>query len=308
MLKSVTKGFLTMQKKRFILLDYLLIILVGILVAFNYTLFIVPNDFAPAGFNGIATMLQYKLNFSIGYTYLMINIPLCILAFFFIDRKFAIRTFVYCISYSLTYLLLQSFHWIQPFRYNAGGVDTIYPVLIAGILSGFAYGVLVRRDSSSGGTDIIARYVTRKKPHLNFFWITSSLSASVAFASYFVYAKEINGRIVYDLKPVCLCALYCFISSFVGNAIIKGAKAACQFIVITDKPDELSEEIVRVLGHSATKLKARGAYSGEEKTMLLCVVNKHQMVTFENIVARYPGTFTIEQPVSGTIGNFKRAK
>ena len=297
-----------MQKKRFAVLDYLIVMLMGILVAFSYTLFIVPNDFAPAGFNGIATMLQYKLNFSIGYTYLLINVPLCTFAFFLIDRKFAVRTFVYCISYSLFYLFLQNAEWIRPFRYNAGGVDTIYPVLIAGIISGVVYGILVRRDSCTGGTDIIARYVTRRRPALNFFWITFALSALVAFASYFVYAKEIDGKIIYDLKPVCLCILYCFLSSFVGNSIIKDSKSACQFIVITDRPNELAEEIVRVLGHSATKLKARGAYSGEEKTMLLCVVNKHQMVTFENIVARYPGTFTIEQPVSGTIGNFQRVK
>ena len=297
-----------MQKKRFIFLDYLLVVLTGILVAFNYTLFIVPNDFAPAGFNGIATMLQYKLNFSIGYTYMMINIPLCILAFFLIDRKFAIRTFIYCISYSLTYLLLQSFHWIQPFRYNAGGVDTIYPVLIAGIISGFAYGVLVRRNSSTGGTDIIARYVTRRKPSLNFFWITSALSASVAFASYFVYAKEIDGRIIYDLKPVCLCALYCFVSSFVGNAIIKGSKAAYQFIVVTDHPEALEEEITKTFRHSATRIQAAGVYSGKEKTMLLCVVNKHQLVDFENLIAKYPETFAVEQQVCGTVGNFKRVK
>ena len=297
-----------MQKKRFVVLDYLLVILVGILVAFNYTLFIVPNDFAPAGFNGIATMLQYKLNFSIGYTYLMINIPLCILAFFLIERRFAIRTFVYCISYSLTYLLLQSLHWIQPFRYNAGGVDTIYPVLIAGIISGFAYGLLIRRDSSTGGTDIIARYVTRRKPRLNFFWITSSLSASVAFASYFVYAQEIDGRIVYDLKPVCLCALYCFVSSFVGNAIIKGTKAAYQFIIVTERPEDIEAEITETFHHSATRLKAAGIYSGREKTMLLCVVNKHQMVDFENLIAKYPDTFAIEQQVGGVVGNFKRVR
>lgn len=297
-----------MQKKSLIFLDYLLVVLTGILVAFNYTLFIVPNNFAPAGFNGIATMLQYKLGFSIGYTYMMINVPLCILAFFFIDRKFAIRTFVYCFSYSVTYLFLQSLNWLQPFRYNAGGVDTIYPVLIAGIISGFAYGLLVRRDSSTGGTDIIARYVTRRKPRLNFFWITSALSASVAFASYFVYAQEIDGRIVYDLKPVCLCALYCFVSSFVGNAIIKGSKAAYQFIVVTDHPEELEQEITESFHHSATRIKASGVYSGKDKTMLLCVVNKHQMVDFELLIAKYPDTFAIEQPVSGTIGNFRRVK
>ena len=297
-----------MKNKRLVILDYLLVILIGTLVAFNYTLFIVPNDFAPAGFNGIATMLQYKLHFSIGYTYLLINVPLCTLAFFFIDRRFAVRTFVYCISYSLSYLFFQKAAWLTPFVYNAGGVDTVYPVLIAGIISGFSYGVLVRRDSCTGGTDIIARYVTRRKPTLNFFWITFALSAMVAFASYFVYAKEIDGKIIYDLKPVCLCILYCFLSSFVGTTIIKEFKSAYQFIIVTETPEALESEITETFHHSATRLRASGIYTGREKTMLLCVVNKHQMVDFELLISKYPGTFAIEQQVNGVVGNFKKIK
>ena len=297
-----------MQKKQYAVLDYLFVILIGIMVAFNYTLFIVPNNFAPAGFNGIATMLQYKFEFSISYTYLLINIPLCTLAFFFIDHKFAIRTFVYCVSYSSAYLLFSHVDWLEPFKYYTKDVDTIYPVLLAGIISGFAYGVLVRRDSSTGGTDVIARYVTRRKPSLNFFWITSALSATVAFASYFVYAKEIDGIMVYDLKPVCLCALYCFVSSLVGNAIIRGSKAAYQFIIVTEHPEDLEAEITKTFHHSATRLHASGVYSGKEKTMLLCVVNKHQMVDFEMLIAKYPDTFAIEQQVGGVVGNFKRVR
>ena len=63
--------------------------MVAVLLAFNYQLFIVKNDFAPAGLNGIATMIQYKTGFSIGYMSLIINIPLCILAYFFIDKNFS---------------------------------------------------------------------------------------------------------------------------------------------------------------------------------------------------------------------------
>ena len=67
---------------------YLGVIAVALLLAFNYQLFIVENGFAPAGLNGIATMVQYKTGFSIGYMSLIINVPLCILAYFFIDKKY----------------------------------------------------------------------------------------------------------------------------------------------------------------------------------------------------------------------------
>ena len=64
------------------ILEYLLIVVIGIVFALSYALFVTPNHFAPAGINGIAVMVQYKLGFSIGYMSLIINIPLCIAAFF----------------------------------------------------------------------------------------------------------------------------------------------------------------------------------------------------------------------------------
>ena len=74
----------------------------AILMALNYQLFVVENGFAPAGLNGIATMIQYKTGFSIGYMSLIINIPLCILAYLVLDRSFARRSLIFslCLLYT----------------------------------------------------------------------------------------------------------------------------------------------------------------------------------------------------------------
>ena len=74
------------------------------LLAFTYQLFIVKNNFAPAGINGIATMIQYKTGFSIGYMSLIINVPLCSLAYFFVNRDFAKKSLLFCLVYSFAYL------------------------------------------------------------------------------------------------------------------------------------------------------------------------------------------------------------
>ena len=86
---------------------YLALFLIAVLLAFNYHLFIVKNDFAPAGLNGIATMIQYKTGFSIGYMSLIINVPLCVLAYFLVDKRFAARSLFFCLVYSFSYLALQ---------------------------------------------------------------------------------------------------------------------------------------------------------------------------------------------------------
>jgi uncharacterized membrane-anchored protein YitT (DUF2179 family) len=289
-------------------LIYLYIVLLGMLMATGYILFVIPNNYAPAGINGIAVMVQYKLHFSVGFMSLLINVPLCIFAFFAVNRKFAVNTLIFCLSYSLFYLLLQNVSFVKFFSYDAGGVDTVYPVIISGLISGFCYGSLFRLDSSTGGTDIVAKYVSKRRPYLNFFWVTFTINAAVAISSLFVYSSYNESGLIWDFKPVCLCVMYCFISSFVGNVILKGSRSACEFVIVTPYPDEIEKEIVAKLKHTATKLIGTGVYGKTEKTILICVINKHQMVEFETILKRFDETFAFVAPVNETIGNFKKIK
>ena len=287
---------------------YLFIIAAAVLLAFTYQLFIVKNNFAPAGINGIATMIQYKTGFSIGYMSLIINVPLCLLAYFFVNRDFAKKSLLFCIVYSFVYLGLQKIDFTS-FQYDAGGHDTIYPVIISGTLGGLVYGICARHNASTGGTDIVSKYISIKKPYLNFFWITLILNAIVAIISFFVYAKpDTTGAMSYDYKPVCLCIIYCFISTFLGNVIIQGSKQAYKFTVITTHADEISDEILHTLHHGATKLSAVGAYKNQEKDVLICVVNKHQIVDFQNILEKYDNTFSFVENVGNTFGNFAKVK
>jgi len=146
------------------LVEYLIIAGIAVLLAFNYQLFIVENDFAPAGLNGIATMIQYKTGFSIGYMSLIINIPLCILAYFFVDRGFAKRSLFFCLVYSFSFLYIQKIGF-DAFQYDARGHDTIFPVILSGLLSGLVYSVCFRCSASTGGTDIVSKYINKEVNH-----------------------------------------------------------------------------------------------------------------------------------------------
>ncbi len=290
------------------IMPYLITVAAAILLAFDYQLFIVKNDFAPAGLNGVATMIQYKTGFSIGYMSLLINLPLCVFAVFAVDRKFALRSFTFCLTYSVAFLILQKLG-LENLQYDAKGQDTIYPVILSGTISGVVYGMCLRCNSSTGGTDVISKYISNKKPELNFFWVTFIINAVVAAASFFVYAKQgEDGSLIFDYKPVCLCVLYSFISMFVGNVIVKGTKAACKFTVITSHPDEITQEVQNTLKHGTTQISCVGGFSRDQKQILLCVVNKHQLVDFKMILNKYDDTFAFSENINETYGNFKRIK
>lgn len=290
------------MNKSKIAISYFWVAAVAILLALNYHIFIVQNNFAPAGLNGIATMVQYKTGFSISYMSLLINIPLSVFAYFLIQKSFATKTLVFTLVYSFSFLFLQN-AGLEFLQYNADGHDTIYPVIISGVISGLVYGICFKNSASTGGTDVVARYINKVKPDTNFFIVTFTLNTVVAVASLFVYSEN-----SVDYKPVALCITYCFISTFVGNYIIKGTKTAYKFTVVTTHPDEISEEISSLLKHSSTKISATGTYTGAEKWVLICVVNRHQLTDFQNIIAKYNGTFAFYELINETYGNFVHVK
>lgn len=282
--------------------SYSQIVLTAILLAFVYYIFIVTNNFAPAGLNGIATMIQYKTGFSISYMSLLINIPLSILAYFLVQKDFAVKTLLFSLVYSVSFLFLQH-SGLSFIQYNALGHDTIYPVILSGVLAGSVYGVCFRNNASTGGTDVISRYINKIRPDTNFFIITFTLNAIVAIASVFVYSEN-----TLNYKPMALCIIYCFISTFVGNLMLKTTKTAYKFTVITTHKDEFTKEITRNLHHGCTEIEAIGTYTGDKKTVLICIINKHQLNDFQKIVSKYDNTFSYFETINETYGNFKHIK
>ena len=282
--------------------DYSQIVLSAVLLAFVYYIFIITNNFAPAGINGIATMIQYKTGFSISFMSLLINVPLSVLAYFLVQKDFAVKTLLFSIVYSVSFLLLQNSD-LTFIQYNAFDHDTIYPVILSGVLAGVVYGICFRHNASTGGTDIFSRYINKVRPEMNFFIITFVLNAIVAIASIFVYSEG-----VLNYKPMALCILYCFISTFVGNLLLKTTKTAYKFTVITTHKDEFVEEVTRQLRHSCTEIDAIGTYSKAKRSVLICIINKHQLNDFQKIVSKYDDTFSYFEVVNETYGNFKYIK
>lgn len=292
-----------MKEKLNVVFSYIIVIAMALLLAANYYIFIIKNNFAPAGINGIATMIQYKTGFSISYMSLILNIPLCIFSFFFIEHKYAYRSLVFTLVYSFAYLFLQN-SGLDYIQYNAGGHDTVFPAIISGVISGVVCGLCLKHSSSSGGMEFVAKYINKVRPDANFFMVTFIINAVVAVISLFVYSE--NGHL--DYKPVALCITYCFVTNFVGNYIIQGAKQAFKFTIVTTHPDEICQEITHILKHSATKIEAQGAYTNNTKTVLICVVNKHQLTAVQKLLKKYDNTFSFYETVGETYGNFKHIK
>ena len=280
------------------LLTYLAISAVAILSAFNYELFVFPNKFAPAGLNGLCTMVQYVTGISVGYMALVINIPLAIFVYLKVSKSLAKRSMVYVVVSSVAMVILSNVD-MSRFAYATDtGTSAILGPLVGGIIFGSSYSLLVQASSNSGGTDFIAAIIHKYRPDMNIFWLIFGLNVVVAITSYFVYD--------YQIEPVLLCILYCYTSSTITDRMTKSGRSAVRFEIVTDHPEAISQAIIEKLHHSATLIPGRGMYLGKEVSILICVVNKSQMAKLSAIVRSYPNTVAVMSSVNEVMGNFKK--
>ncbi len=279
-------------------LTYFVIVAIALAAALNYQIFVFPNRFAPSGLNGICTMIQHVFGISVGYLSLIINIPLAIMVYVKVNKPLAVRSMVYVASFSIGLLLLEKVDISFLHYATENGTSKILGPLVAGVIYGGCYSMLVQCSAYSGGTDFIAAVIHKYRPEQNTLWIIFSLNVVVAGISFFVYD--------YQLEPVILCILYSFMSSTVTDRLSKNGRAAVRFEIVTQYPQEISNEIILKLKHSATLVPGKGMYLGRETSILICVVNKSQMAALSRIVRSYPDTFAVMSNVSEVMGNFKR--
>jgi uncharacterized membrane-anchored protein YitT (DUF2179 family) len=124
------------------------------------------------------------------------------------------------------------------------------------------------------------------------------LDASVVGIAFFVYGMKIT--------PVICTLLNLFIANVVVDYMVTGLKNGYKFEIVTDKPEELAQELIVKLGHGVTEIQVQGMYSHTEKFMLVCIVRKKQIGKMMKIIHKYPGSFASFSKVNEVFGRFKK--
>ncbi len=286
-----------MQQKNGKWTDRLLIAALAVLLALAYSLFVFPNSFAPTGINGIMTMIQYLFHIDLGYLSLLGNLPLLIVFWKRVGSEFSGKTLVFVVTFSVANLLMRHFG-VERFGYHTeNGTSLILGPIVAGLVSGFAYGVTLSHGGSTGGLDVLAAAVRKRHPEMDLVWVIFCLNASVAVISFFVYG--------YKFEPVIMCLIYCYVSSQVSGHMLRGLKKALKFEVVTEEIEALSQALIAQMHHGVTVVPAEGMYSHQEKKLLICLVNPRQIVQFQDLLRQFPGSFAYVSEVTETMGNFK---
>ena len=271
------------------LIQYPLISIIALLSALNYAIFVFPNGFAPAGIDGICTMIQDATGISIGYFSLLVNVPLLILAFIFLEKEFALKTSVYVVSFSVFNIFIKNLD-LSAFTYQSG---TMLAPVAAGTVRGILYFLTLKLEATSGGTDIVAALVRKKIPYLNLMNVIFMINMGVALISYPVYG--------FKMDPVICSIIYSFVTSTISNNIRAGESKMVKYEIICDDAESLVNSIFANIHRTATVMEAQGAYSHKNKKMIVCVVESKKTYELERLIASTKNTVFIKSLVNDIV-------
>jgi uncharacterized membrane-anchored protein YitT (DUF2179 family) len=266
-------------------------ILIGnLLCSIAINLFFVPNGLLSGGVGGIGIMIQYLTEFPVGVTVFIMNLPIFLIGYKMLDKRFIfyafISTFVFSSLLTLTSFLSRYFI-----------VDDIFLGAIFGaIFNGIGMGLMFRNGTCQGGLDVIAA-ILKRKYNLN---IGSGLMA--------VNTIIISlSSILFGYKK----AMYTLIAMYVGYQILDkvqtGFNIKKNIIIVSDKSEELADKIMAKLGRGVTYLKGEGGYTQNEKKIIYCILTSREIAKLKEIVEEIDplAFFTINDVIEVKGSGFK---
>lgn len=265
------------------------------LSAFGLHYFVYSASFAPSGVDGIATMLRELTGWNAGIFSLLFNIPLLLVAWFLLKRRYVVYTLIFTVVSSGLLLLFEA----VSFPIYEGVADGLVAAAFSGVILGVRTGIMLRIGASTGGVDIAAGIVQMKRPHLGVERIITVICYAIIAASYFVYQ---------DVTAILLSFIQMFIFDRFAGAMLRDSRGAVEVTIVTKEPDTIRDEIIYDLKHGATILESRGMYTDGESSLIISVINLRQIPAFLEIIARHPGTFTYYGELMGVSGNFRWRK
>lgn len=225
--------------------------------AMGISLFLDPNSLAPGGVSGISIILNRITSVDTGTLILLLNIPILMFGAWRFGIRFMFATIYSTVMASLFINLIGTFPPITR--------DPLLAALAGGCLVAVGIGVTFRSGSTTGGMDIVIRFLREKLPHLKTGSLMLGLDAVVVSASALAFR---------DVERALYAGISLGVTSFVLDLVLYGRDSAKLIYIISDHAREISERLLRELGVGVTYLEGAGAYSGKEKQVIFCVMRK----------------------------------
>ncbi len=267
-------------------LKYLGIVGASLLYAAAIALFLDPNQLAPGGVSGIAIILNRLTNLPTGTLILLMNIPLLALGMWKLGWKFVLSTVVAVAASSVFTDLLAP--------YGPLTTDPLLAACAGGGLLAVGMGILFKLGATSGGTDILIRVIKLKYKHLKTGSLFLVTDCCVIAASALVFG---------DIDLALYAAIATIVSSFCLDLVLYGRDEAKLVYLITDHEKAIADRLMEELEIGVTYLHGQGAYTRDNKKVILCAMQKRLLPKVQEIAMEEdPFVFLIVTSASEIFG------
>ena len=268
--------------------NFLLITLGALLQAFSIRLFLVPAHLVNGGISGLSQIINYYTGFPIGVMILLGNLPLFLIGWRYLGGpRFALRTAyaVLAVSFFTDFLTL--------FLPKDGlTTDLVLNTLYGGVASGIGYGLVYRGQSTSGGSDILARILNRK-------WGVSISQSYLLTDSLVMFF----GGLAFSWENALYAIVMLYISGVTAEVSMEGSNVVRTALIITSNPEPVKEKVLMDMERGITVLTGTGAYTGAERMILYIVVTRSEVAQLKALVHEAdPGAFIVIGQASEVLG------
>lgn len=256
------------KTKSEIAIEYIAIVIGTALYAVGFQYFLYPNSIIVGGVSGIAMIINLLTSLPVGLLTVILNIPLFILAWKYFGTDFIVSSLVGMVLSSV-FIDVLALHPINATE------DMLLACFIGGAIKGFGLGLVYYVGATTGGSDIVAKFARRKYPYINFGTIVLVMDCIIIILFATIFNK---------IEGAMYAVIAMFIASKVVDLVLYGMDNSNVCYIISNESDEITKEITETLNRGVTILEGKGAYSHEDKQVLLCVIKKPQITAVRKIV------------------------
>ena len=269
-------------------IKYFMIVVGSAIYAVGFQFFMYPNNIVSGGVTGISMIINHFTGFPVGMMSIIMNVPLFLIAWKHFGLPFLIGSLAGTV-FSSAFVDIFAMTGISLTN------DPMLASIIGGVIKGFGYGLIFFVGATTGGVDIIAKFVRQKNPHINFGTIILIIDVSVVTA----YA------LVLDKYESAMYSLICmFVMSRAVDLVLYGLDNSNICYIVSEHTDDIVSEItLGQLHRGVTLLHAEGAYSHEEKQVIMCVIKRPQIAAIRRMVrAIDPKAFMVVTDAKNVFG------
>lgn len=249
-----------------VLASRIFFIIVGsILMGVGIEEFLVPNKVLDGGIVGISIILSHLSGAKLGYFIFLLNIPFFYIGYKQIGKTFTFSTMLGITVLSLTTILL---HDVPVFT-----SDLLLATVFGGIILGIGVGIVLRFGGSLDGTEVLALLFSKRSPF--------SVGEIIMFFNVFIF---ISAGFVFSWNRAMYSLIAYFIAFKVIDIVIAGLDESKSVWIISDHSQVIGETILARLGRGVTYLKGEGAYTGDTKKVIFCVINRLEEAKLKTII------------------------